>query len=38
MELYPEVFREGFYRFSIGLEDAEDIIADLEQALDSLFQ
>ncbi len=36
MELYPEIFREGFYRFSIGLEDSEDIIADLRQALDSL--
>ncbi|MDR2525140.1 MAG: PLP-dependent transferase [Oscillospiraceae bacterium] len=23
----------GFFRFSIGLEDTEDILADLEQAL-----
>ena len=30
---YPEIYREGFFRFSIGLEDAEDIIADLEQAM-----
>lgn len=32
MAYYPEVFRQGFYRFSVGLEDAEDIIADLGQA------
>lgn len=32
MKYYPEVYQEGFYRFSVGLEDAEDIIADLEQA------
>ncbi|CAK7004699.1 MAG: L-methionine gamma-lyase [Desulfovibrio sp.] len=32
MPYYPEVFREGFFRFSIGLEDADDIIADLENA------
>lgn len=38
MELYPKEFHEGFYRFSIGLENYEDIIADLEQALDSLFK
>lgn len=31
--LYPPEFRNGHLRFSIGLEDAEDIIADLEQAL-----
>ncbi len=30
---YPMIFREGFFRFSIGLEDAEDIIADLKQAM-----
>ena len=29
---YPPIYREGFFRFSIGLEDAEDIIADLKQA------
>ena len=33
INLYPEKFRKGFIRFSIGLEDAEDIIADLDQAL-----
>ena len=30
--LYPEEFHNGFFRFSVGIEDAEDIIADLEQA------
>jgi methionine-gamma-lyase len=30
--LYPEEFHNGFFRFSAGLEDAEDIIADLDQA------
>ena len=29
---YPEIFKEGFFRFSIGLEDAEDLIEDLQQA------
>lgn len=31
--LYPEEFHNGFFRFSVGIEDAEDIIADLQQAL-----
>jgi methionine-gamma-lyase len=31
--LYPEEFHGGFVRFSVGLLDSEDIIADLEQAL-----
>ena len=31
---YPEIYREGFFRFSIGLEDAEDIILDLQQAME----
>ena len=31
--LYPAAFHEGFFRFSVGLEDAEDIIADLHRAL-----
>ena len=31
---YPEIYREGFFRFSVGLEDAEDIIADLQQAME----
>lgn len=30
---YPEIFRKGFFRFSVGLEGAEDLIADLTQAL-----
>ncbi len=30
---YPEIFRKSFFRFSVGLEDAEDLIADLTQAL-----
>lgn len=30
---YPSIYQEGFFRFSVGLEDAEDIIADLKQAL-----
>ncbi|MDU4960485.1 MAG: aminotransferase class I/II-fold pyridoxal phosphate-dependent enzyme [Sporomusaceae bacterium] len=30
---YPESFRQGHLRFSVGLEDAVDIIADLRQAL-----
>lgn len=30
---YPAVYQEGFFRFSVGLEDAEDIIADLQQAM-----
>ena len=33
MHLYPDVFHPGFLRFSIGLEDPEDIIEDLDQAL-----
>lgn len=31
--LYPEEFHNGFFRFSVGIEDANDIIGDLEQAL-----
>jgi methionine-gamma-lyase len=31
--LYPEKFRKGFIRFSVGLEEPDDIIADLDQAL-----
>ncbi len=30
--LYPKEFHEGFFRFSVGIEDAEDIIEDLRQA------
>lgn len=32
--LYPEAFHKGFFRFSVGIEDADDIIADLKQALE----
>ena len=31
--LYPEKFHHGFFRFSVGIEDAEDIIGDINQAL-----
>ena len=31
---YPAIYREGFFRFSIGLEDSADIIADLQQAME----
>ncbi len=31
--LYPEVFHNGFFRFSVGIEDQEDILADLTQSL-----
>lgn len=31
--LYPEEFHHGFFRFSVGIEDVKDIIADLSQAL-----
>lgn len=32
--LYPEEFSNGFFRFSVGIEDVEDIIEDLRQALE----
>ena len=32
--LYPEEFHNGFFRFSVGIEDVEDIIADLQQTLE----
>lgn len=34
--LYPERFSNGFFRFSVGLEDYEDIIGDLKQALEAV--
>ena len=34
--LYPERFHNGFFRFSVGIEDVDDIIADLQQALDKI--
>lgn len=33
INLYPEQFRKGFIRFSVGLEEPEDIIPDLDQAI-----
>ena len=36
INLYPEKFRKGFIRFSVGLEDPDDIIKDLERALKSI--
>lgn len=33
IDLYPEWCKPGFLRFSIGLEDPDEIIADLDQAL-----
>lgn len=30
---YPMIYREGFFRFSIGLEHPDDLIADLRQAM-----
>lgn len=32
---YPQIFQEGFFRFSVGLEDAEDLIDDLQHAFES---
>lgn len=32
--LYPEEFHNGFFRFSVGIEDSEDIIEDLRQAFE----
>ena len=32
-DLFDERFRNGFFRFSAGIEDAEDLIADIDQAL-----
>jgi cystathionine beta-lyase/cystathionine gamma-synthase len=33
---YSEIMGEGIFRFSVGIENAEDIISDLEQALDKI--
>ena len=30
---YPEDIGEGFLRFSVGLEDVDDLIGDLDRAL-----
>ncbi|MBR1810070.1 MAG: aminotransferase class I/II-fold pyridoxal phosphate-dependent enzyme [Clostridia bacterium] len=32
--LYPEKFHNGFFRFSVGIEDTQDLIDDLKQALE----
>ncbi|MFZ3599398.1 trans-sulfuration enzyme family protein [Streptomyces sp. BH104] len=38
MENYPEPFRKyGHLRLSVGLEDADDLIADIRAALDATF-
>ena len=34
--LYPEEFHNGFFRFSVGIEDADDIINDLRQAMEQV--
>lgn len=34
--LYPEEFHNGFFRLSLGIEDTEDIIEDLRQALEKV--
>ena len=34
--LYPAEFHNGFYRFSVGIEEAKDIIEDLRQALEKV--
>lgn len=36
MPYYPALYRDGFYRFSVGLEDAQDLLKDIENALDNL--
>lgn len=36
IDLYPERFRKGFIRFSVGLEEPEDIISDIDQALKAI--
>jgi len=35
-EKYAELMGEGIFRFSVGIENSEDIIADLKQALDKV--
>ena len=34
--LYPEEFHNGFFRFSVGIEDVQDLIEDLRQALEKV--
>lgn len=35
--LYPPEFHNGFFRFSVGLEDVEDIVGDLAGAFQKTF-
>jgi cystathionine gamma-synthase/methionine-gamma-lyase len=35
-EKYTKIMGEGIFRLSVGIEDADDIIADLKQALDAV--
>lgn len=35
MHFYDKRFHNGFFRFSVGIEDAEDIMSDIDQALRS---
>lgn len=34
--LFPQQFHNGFLRFSVGLEDSDDLIRDIEQALEGI--
>ncbi|MDR3283524.1 MAG: PLP-dependent aspartate aminotransferase family protein [Candidatus Methanoplasma sp.] len=34
MHLFPKEFKGGFFRMSVGIEDAEDVIDDVRQALE----
>lgn len=34
--LYPEEFHGGFFRLSVGLEDKEDLVEDIRQALQGI--
>ena len=36
IDLYPPQFQKGFIRFSVGLEDPQDIIQDLNQAFHAI--
>lgn len=33
---YPPIYRRGFFRFSVGLEDANDVTADLRHAMEAV--
>jgi cystathionine gamma-lyase/methionine-gamma-lyase len=33
--LYPEVFHQGFLRFAVGLEDTDDLIRDIDHAIEA---